>query len=423
MKKNVDVMYFDYWSRGIRHFSKVDKVLKSKGLNSTLLHLGSLRGEPRFDMRFLDGIYCQDISVHNDSLVEAIKNIRPKVVLLLNNQTEDKILIRACRHLGIKTLFLMHGILPSSDETEMFADFIDGMFGVSGRLQRLPRYSRLFFDYLKASNLGGVRGIFDYEPYLYFVRHAISPGRHATGVWRYKDSFADKALVYSEDDKALFVNQMGYHRSDVCIVGNYNLDDLIKNLGSQNFETLDIVGLKHRYVLYVENGFSDPKYTVPGWSEELVSNEINQISKICEEFDIDIVLKLHPSSDYSTLVERSNKLKNVKVVLNCDLTNLIRNSKAVLGQSSSVLMMAAALNKPIGLLDIFPLNLSLFTFVNKGVGDTLQNEGQLKSFIKMVHLDAPIHNNDICKKENFIGPQDGMATHRISEAISGALDS
>ena len=106
-----DVVYFDYWTRGIRHFSSIDPILKSHGYKTILMHTGSLRGEKVVSDQNISGINCLDLCFFDNNPVTMLLSLRPRVVLLLNNQTEDRIIVRACRNLGIKTVFLMHGTL------------------------------------------------------------------------------------------------------------------------------------------------------------------------------------------------------------------------------------------------------------------------------------------------------------------------
>ena len=198
---STDILYFDYWTRGVRHFSNVDLRLKASGLNTLLVHLGSQRGEALEENPIISGIRCVDLKSYGNNLVSMLLAERPKVVLLLNNQTEDKIIVRASRRLGIKTVFLMHGILTSCEKRHQGAQLVDSAFGLTARLVRIPKYIRLFLHYLSAAMLHGWQDVFDAEIYLYFIRQAISPGGNLVGKWTYIDSCADLALVYSEEDK------------------------------------------------------------------------------------------------------------------------------------------------------------------------------------------------------------------------------
>lgn len=411
----VDVIYFDYWTRGIRHFAKIDVQVKTCGLNSLLVHLGSQRGEPLQKDQIVSGISCADLAYYGNDLVKMLRAERPKVVLLLNNQTEDKIIIRACRNLGIKTVFLMHGVLTPKDKLEETAMLVDSAFSAGDRINRIPKYLRLFRQYLSAASLGGLATVFDAEIYLYLIRQAISPGGNLAGKWRYRDSCADLALVYSEEDKQLFASCFGYREEHIQIVGNYNLDDLYAT--HQRHLASDSSGQSSKYLVYVENGFSDPKYTVTGWTEDLVADEVERVAAVCAEFGYKLILKLHPSSDYSTLVERVSDHAHIEAVLHCDLGELIAGAAFVVGQSSSVLMMALAVRKPVVILDLPPLDLKITTYADRKMGNVVKSLDEFRTLLQGVQLGALPFARQAEVAQRFIGPFDGQASQRISDIM------
>jgi CDP-glycerol glycerophosphotransferase (TagB/SpsB family) len=255
----------------------------------------------------------------------------------------------------------------------------------------------------------------DIDIYLYFLRHAISPGGNMTGVWKYSDSCADLALVYSDEDRDLFSLCYGYQTDQIKVVGNYNLDDLYTLSAEKNQNTK--VKDANKNVVYIENGFSDPKYPIPGWTEDLVADEVENLADVCADYEYKLIIKLHPSSDYSILLERLAKHKNIQVMLHCDLDRLIANADVVIGQSSSVLMMAIAAGKILGILDIPPLGLQITTFLDREMGMPIRCIEDFRAILnKTKHKSIkPLKPNKII--DQFIGPFDGNATRRISETI------
>lgn len=411
----VDVVYFDYWTRGIRHFTKIDVDVKASGLNSLLVHLGSQRGELLRSDQIISGIKCADLAFYGNELVKMLMAERPKVVLLLNNQTEDKIIIRACRHLGIKTVFLMHGVLTPQDKLDETAKLVDSAFGATDRISRIPKYLRLFRQYLRAAMLGHLNAVLDAEIYLYLARQALSPGGNLAGKWKYRDSCTDLALVYSEEDKQLFSSCFGYREDQIKVVGNYNLDDL-HAVHQRHLTSVSKVGSR-KYVVYVENGFSDPKYTVTGWTEYLVADEVESLADVCGEFGYKLILKLHPSSDYSTLVERVADHANIEAVLHCDLGELIAGADFVVGQSSSVLMMALAVRKPVIILDLPPLELKITTYADRKMGVLVKSLAEFRTLLREVQDGRLPFSGQSEVAERFIGPFDGKASRRISDIV------
>jgi len=423
---NLDVLYFDYWTRGIRHFSYIDPYLKQRGFSSTLVHTASLRGEKFAEHEIISGIECFDLRYFGNNLVNMLLALRPKVVLLLNNQTEDRIIVRASRNLGIKTVYMMHGILstaenPNSRESilmsvESKASLVDSAFDFRSRLKRIPKYLRLLFCYYQAAQLESNRSFFFSDIPLYFFRHCISPGSNVCGKYNYLDGLADYALVYSQDDKTYFHEAFGYPFSRVTIVGNYNLDPLHAFTTARD-DTKKCIS----YVVYIESGFSDPKYTIPGHTEIAVANEVIAMAKILHGYGYNTVLKLHPSSDYSDLPKLISSYEFITVVDSCDLAELIGNSSIVIGQGSTVLMMPLVLLKPIVIPDISPLRLSESVYARQGIGTVVRSYDEFSSYIENIlpQLSDTLYQSEDTKR--FTGPFDGKATERIANFLTSLL--
>ena len=410
--KKPDVVYFDYWTRGIRHFSSIDPHLRKAGYSTLLVHMGSLRGEPIVNDQVLSGIQCIDLCYFRNNLVNMLLLLRPKIVLLLNNQTEDRIIVRACKNLNIKTVFLMHGILSTTSNKESNASLTDSAFGIRARLKRIPKYYRLLQCYYQAAKLKSMRSFFFSDIILYFVRQFLSPGSNIFGKYSYSDGVADYALVYSQDDQRYFVEAFGWQLSRLIVVGNYNLDPLHIHASRQP----SLVNGSN-YVVYIENGFSDPKFPISGWSEEAVADEVITMAGILRLYGYSLVLKLHPSSDYHALPKLVSKYEFIKVIADCDLAELISSSTLVIGQSSTVLMMAIAVSKPIIIPDIFPLRLGSSIYADKGLGTVVKTFNDFSSYLESIP--PKISSTCIESKaiESFVGPFDGKSTQRIASFL------
>lgn len=414
----VDVLYFDYWTRGIRHFENIDSSLKTLGYSSLLVHMDSMREKEYEPSQIKNGILCKDISLYSNSLTKVLLVEAPRLLIILNNQTEDKILLRACRALKIKTIFLMHGALVPPNHMIKNAELIDTAFNISKKLKKFPKYIRLLLEYQKAAFLDCWYRVFDLEIYLYLYRVASSPGRAVMGFWKYKDSCADLALVYSEEDKENFQKIFGYYASQVVVVGNYNLDHLIA-LKKSNLPLKENNNGTSKYAVYIENGFSDPKFKIDGWSEELVSVEIKNISKILKKVGVKLVVKLHPSSDYPILPELLEGDDNIELVLNCDLSKLILDCAYVFGQSSTALLLAFAIDKPVFLLSLHPLKLQLSIYQDKGLGILVESYDQLRSIFLTKKYLSDCNLDE--RRSYFMGPLDGLSNTRIVEQIRKVL--
>lgn len=426
----VDVIFFDYWLRGTRHFKFIQEALVANGKTSLLLHTSSWREGTNDEPTevFYEGFLCRDIAHYSYSIIRALKMEMPKVVILLNQQTEDRIITRYCRLNGIKTVYLMHGVIASN--MSLSSKTLDSAFGLKDRLKRFSKYKILFKEYFKAFNQRSVLGFLDKELYTYFIGLFISPGKIIYNIWKFRDSYADLTLVYSQADYELFTQKMGFEKDKVKVVGNYNLDELYqkKNLGAteeSNKFLLQELGMPagSKYVLYIEGGFFTPGYIIPGWSIDTISDEIRTISLTMKKRGLYLIIKLHPSSDYSDLTDRLVDIDNIVLTKNYDLASLTMYAVTVLGQSSSALRLSAVLGIPLFILSIEPLPLIFRDYIDNDFGVLVSSFNELDEKVSSVQegrfSNSPNYYKNI---EYHLNPFDGKSGQRVNEHILSLLN-
>lgn len=425
----VDVIFFDYWLRGTRHFKFIQEALAANGKTSLLLHTSSWREGTKDEPIevFYEGFLCRDIAHYGYSITKALKTEKPKVVILLNQQTEDRIITRYCRLHGIKTVYLMHGVIAS--DTTLSSKTLNSAFGLKDRLKRFSKYKTLFKEYFIAFNQKSPLGFLNKELYTYFIGLFISPGKIIYNIWRFRDSYADFTLVYSQADYHLFTQKMGFEKDKVKVVGNYNLDELYqkKNLGATEESRkllLQELGMPtgSKYVLYIEGGFFTPGYIIPGWSIDTISDEIRTIALTMKKRGLYLIIKLHPSSDYSDLTDRLVDIDNIVLTKNYDLALLTMHAVSVLGQSSSALRFSAVLGIPLFILSIEPLPLIFRDYIDNDFGVLVSSFNELEEKISSVQegrfSNSPNYYKNI---EYHLLPFDGKSGQRVNEHILSLL--
>ena len=422
-----DVIFFDYWTRGTRHFKKISDKLSQSNISSMLLHTASWRGDLDLKRAFLnnyeeyiDNILCRDILHYNNSLIEALKREQPKVVVLLNVQTEDRIIIRYCRINNIKTVYLMHGILDP--DTKALSKTMDSAFGFKDRLVRFKKYKILFKEYLLAFNEAGSFGFLNKEYFTYFIKLFISPGKIVFNLWKFEDSYPDIALVYTQSDFDLFIEKMGYSSEKIKIVGNYNLDKVFKKLTIKDSQSLVhnhfSIPISSKYILYIEGGFFTPSYNVPGWTLENIASEVRSICSLINKYNLFLIVKLHPSSDYLNLEEMISDIQNLRVTKDFDISYLNLNALAVFGQSSSVLRIPLLINKPLFILSLDPLKLVFKEYIEKDFGELIDSFSSLEFYVKKLVSNNYVVNLKSSKNIKYhLHPFDGLSSKRICDEI------
>jgi len=420
-----EVVFFDYWTKGIRHFLPIANALKERGVDSLLLHVGSTRDKGVPPEETIQGLRCRDIRFYGRSLCSAIEREAPKVVLMLNMQTEDRILIRLCRARGIRSVFLMHGIYPIAEDYKKNSDLVDSAFGLWGRVRRIPKYIRLIVQYVMAMWEESIIEPLRISNYIYFWWLMRSPGATYNLAWPHKDAYADKALVYAEVYRRLFVETMKYPADRVVVVGNYNLDPLFPLLNKPNahaeargyVEELGVPTGKPA-VTYMEGGYVAVGEGALGWSVQTVIDEIREVAKAVRAAGMHLIVKLHPVTDSKPFDAEFGSVNDIFILSNADLPRLVLGSLATLGHTSSTLMIPIACGRPLLVITFNPeiekLGYYLRQGVAKRIGTPMELTDELRS-LKSKGFQPQEQRTRFIK--DFITYQDGRSQSRIIDEI------
>ena len=105
------IAYFDYWTEGIQNFVPFDSMLRKRGHETLLLHIGSFNAVHSKE-EVVNGIKCRDISYYNTKMIyKMIEQEKPDIIITLNTtKLLDRVITMSCRKLKIKSIYLMHGM-------------------------------------------------------------------------------------------------------------------------------------------------------------------------------------------------------------------------------------------------------------------------------------------------------------------------
>lgn len=425
-----DVLFFDYWTKGTRHFAEVSRELERRGYSSMLLHVGSTRAHGVPKEENVEGIRCRDFSYYGSSLPRAMAAERPRVVMTLNIQTEDRIINRLARAYGCWSTFLMHGLLPDEADIPAHTTLIDGAFGLKQRLIRIPKYANLFLQYLDAVRRESWAGLLDRETYEYFVRLAVSPGTVSHLSWRHRDAYCDRALLYGEVFRRMFINRYGFPSDRVVVVGNYNLDPLFGLVGSEDgaaqarayVETLG-VPVGQPAVVYMEGGYVVPTYTWAGWSVEVIVNEAREVASAAREAGLHLIIKLHPVTDPAPFMEAFRDVHDVTVIQFADLGKLVLGTSATLGFGSTTLMAPIACGRPLIVVAFPPQHEDQNLYVRHGAGVKVTTRASL---VTQLHRVRAGESFSTVALEAFVAGYmtytDGKSSERIMTNVLDLLE-
>lgn len=348
-----DVLFFDYWTRGIHNFIPVAERLRELGITSRLLHLGSWRDLSVPNHETLAGMECHDIRLYGGSIARALKALNPKVLVTLNStMTMDRTVVRLCRSMNIRTLYLMHGIHAIGADLDEVVAQQNAHWTVAKRIGKIGKYTDICLGYLGAVARDQPLEIFDPRTYAHFIQMALWPGASHARPWRHKDVYCDLALVYANAYRDSMIKEVGYAPERVRVVGNPNLDAVYalardseaRNRARTRIESLG-VSPGREAVVYMEDAF--PEQGIGSWTELTRITELNEIADAVNAAGYDLIVKMHPGSNSSAVIAAFLDHPAVHVVLKTDLSELILGCAATIGHTSTTLLLPIVFGRPL----------------------------------------------------------------------------
>ncbi|WP_420264237.1 hypothetical protein [Candidatus Magnetominusculus dajiuhuensis] len=348
------IVYFDYWTKGIHHFLNFDKILKEKGHSTLLFHLGSFIGTCAKE-EVLDGILCRDISFYNTKYIhKALQSIKPDVVLVLNNKTlMDRAVTLACRALGIKSVFLMHGmVIVGDDEIADYLETIEKAYNSNvNKIKKIPKYFRFVLpNYIYSSFKYDNKNIKNLHFLNVIWANAKNPGLSLLLPHIATEELAtDKSLVYAEIYREYYL-AIGFKESQIVVVGNPHNENLFRQIKSNDFKIVDLpqevvtlIENNRKYALYLEDSFVENS-NMGGWTDEYRNDHLKQIADRLKNEDVTLVVKLHPGTNISNIKVNSD---NIIIISKATLSTLSYYADFCIGHISTTVHISIILKKPV----------------------------------------------------------------------------
>jgi hypothetical protein len=344
------ILYFDYWTKGIKNFKLFDQQLKDIGYETKLLHLNSWRGIEDPDNQTIDGIRCFDIRYYKTNFLYKILEIeRPLAVIILNSwYITDRTVIIACKKLGIKSIYVMHGDIMRDEFKESTVDAINARIKKTSRIKKISKhFTSTVANYL--FSIWKYNWLYFFKPHIYKVllKTFANPGAYMFFPPASFDIKTDMALVYGVLDRAFFENKFG-DKEYVKTVGNPDLDKFFQaehQLGDQKKFFFEKNGIPQNrpYITYIEESFVESNF----WKNEDRINFLNEISSICDEEGYNLVVKLHPLTTKGPNRSTLDDFKNVKIIEEIDFPKLVYFTEICVCHFSTALIFPMLLDKPI----------------------------------------------------------------------------
>ncbi len=337
------VIGFDGWIQGAHHYQRLVDAFKNKGLDLTLIHLGSWGndvGRPKEE--WIGNLQVRDISFYGrQSFPEILELEDPAAVIFLSTDTFlHRTFNRYCRHSNVATINLFHairGVVDNDDGLPFSMDRIAYLKFVASRLPRAfrhvwPAYSVALWK-TNATFGEWVRFVGDiFRGALGIVPKVVAD-----------DARTDKCCVYINADIDYAIKTFGFTRGDVIAVGNPDLirfglsSDMIGSFLKQPSAT--------RFdVMYVDTGFIAGGLVFKS-EYEFVKHIVDTRDMLAQQGK-HLLFKPHPShSGTGVLSALANS--GVEICPNETFVSRLQRCCACIVEPSSIVVFLAFLGMPL----------------------------------------------------------------------------
>jgi len=421
------VLFIDSWTKGIRCFIPVSQYLTQKNIESLLVHYGSWDAEPgRPHEELIDGLLCRDIAYYRSRLLyKVLERERPDcIVTLTTNNLIDRAKILAARALGIPIVFLMHGIIATTEAAvEEQIDVLKPTLRRK-RFSKIPKHlSHIIPNYIFSGMKLKTGYALTAAPYRVMMNTFRFPEK-----WKqYPDPSTelqcDLALAWGKAYKDFLVEKYGYSPQAVSVVGHPPLDKASRLMASPP-DNQECSLFLHSHgispdtsnVLYIEGAFAFSGYQ--GWTDDSLLAHLLEMVELCSIAGKHLIIKLHPSTERAQWIQSCLEGR-ATIIQQADSEMLIWNAESVIGHSSTLINSAIVLHKPVfiprwGISRSIPANFDDIAPVS-----VCHSPEQLKYGISHSKESRDnLSSRRDCYIQHYLDPLDGNSQERIGQAVA-----
>lgn len=422
------ILYFDYWTKGLPHnILPLDRLLSEAGFERIMVHLGSWRDPSVKNEEIIDGLLCRDIRYYGDNLRKIFYTEKPDAVYVLNvGGTIDRLVNRICRNLKIKTIFLMHGIMPLGKNISVEKQRLNKGFTFSKRLFKAPKYMRLYKYYLGEIVRINLFELFDPRIYGHMLQMIFSPGSVYSDPWIDKDLYPDLTLLYSETYRKLFEGKMKFNPNSIKVVGNPQLDPVfqIANASDSRERISNLysslrISLGKPLLVFLVDGLDTG---LSSFSEEDWLEELKEVASAVRSFGGRLILKLHPTNHREKVERAFRSVSDVHILQTETDLSIVIGAMAVIGHISSALIIPIALNIPVLIPRWSKVYRDYDYFISNGAAIPVESVGELGNYFNVIsngnYIEPPRRIQFV---KNYVGFIDGNSWNRAAEELISFL--
>jgi hypothetical protein len=334
MKK---ILYFDNWDKGYRNFLRLDAKFKENNCETVLLHTTSWGEKNTKKEKVVENLIFRDISYYNTCRIKkCILQEKPTAIIMLNlSFIIDRTIIKICKKLSIEVFYLSHGMLIPIESINDFKASVIKNKSLLSRVNKNNIY-RVFNYIIELKSISKI---------IIFFRNAIKTPTEYSIFPKYSYELdVKKAFVYYPSDFNTMVNEFGFPKNKIEIVGNPELDSFYntKIKDKKEFCVNELNIETENYIAYFVEGLSDGN----NWVTKKWILFLDDLNQAITKKEHQLVIKLHPRRDITNCISFFNN-NNIKYILDVDFKNFIYHSKFAVSHFSSVVLYALLLNKKV----------------------------------------------------------------------------
>jgi hypothetical protein len=418
------ILYFDYWTKGLPHnILPLDRLLSASGFERVMSHVGSWRDPSVRDEEVIDGLLCREIRYYSGSLRKMFVTEKPDVVFVLNvGGTLDRLVNRICRNLSIKTVFLMHGVLPLGNNIDVEKQRLNKAFTIAKRISKAPKYLRIYRRYLSEIARTNPVELFAPGTYGHIFQMIVSPGSVYSDPWIDKDLYPDLALLYSEAYRKVFEERWKFPPGAIRVVGNPQLDPVFQLANAPDsrerisnlYSSLGIP-LDKPLVVFLVDGLDSGRST---FNEDEWLEELQEVASAVRAFRGRLILKLHPTNNRRKVERAFRSVSDVHILQTETDLSVVLGATAAIGHISSALTIPIALNIPVLVPQWSNVYKKFDYYLSNGVAIPANTSKELEDILILItkgkRFTSPRHNDFV---REYVGMRDGNTLNRIATEI------
>lgn len=418
------ILFWDGWMGGIHNFLPLHKTLQDSGVESLLVHRGSWGADPdRPKEEVVDGMLCRELRYYRtNNFYKVLRQEQPDaIVILTTTYIADRAVILAARALGIKSFYLMCGVLETGDETVELQSLSNPAL-LAARWKNAAKYLRYTLpNYFYSGIRNDISFPFRLSPYALIWNTFRNPARYLYHPPPSSEIHCDHALVWANVYADHLHDAWGYPHDRIDVVGHPPLDAVLRvkkqpQLSLERESLLRSLDLSPEtsFVVFLESPFVEQH--MGGWTDELRKTYYQEIADSCAAAGRQLVLKLHPCSSFKS-PEFLRMNPNARVVGDCQLAELVCAAESVVGFSSTTLNIPIMLDIPVFRPCWGAWRNTPDYFSKHGVIRDVQSPQHLSEALQHPAAHRVPRDKLQAYIERYITKVDGSSIHRITDRL------